>query len=147
MLRRVHILSSFKNLTLWITCSSKPANIARKKANLFSLKKNQTFHLNCLFMVRCTWRNCSKEVLKNCWKNYCCQELDACVESMESKLLQEPHPEGQKLSCITNHSGFKPVALVKWTLRMAVATTHPLITATPYPQRTTSAMPKEQPSP
>ena len=148
MLRRVHILSSFKNLTLWITCSSKPANIARKKTNLFSLtKKKQTFHLNCLFMVRCTWRNCSEEVLKNCWKNYCCQELDACVESMESKLVQEAHPEGQKLSCITNHSGFKPVALVKWTLRMAVATAHPLITATPYPQRTKSARPKEQSSP
>ena len=66
---------------------------------------------------------------------------------MESKLVQEAHPEGQKLSCITNHSGFKPVALVKWTLRMAVTTAHPLITATAYPQRTKSARPKEQSSP
>lgn len=53
MVRHVHILSSFQNLALWITCSSKPTNTARKKTSLFSLNQKQPpFYLNCLFMFR-----------------------------------------------------------------------------------------------
>ena len=33
----------------------------------------------------------------------------------------EALPEGQKLSCITDHPGFKTVVLGKWSLRMAVS--------------------------
>lgn len=40
---------------------------------------------------------------------------------MASDLVLEALPEGQKISCITDHPGFKTVVLDKWGLRMAVS--------------------------
>jgi len=70
-------------------------------------------------MRRCECGNCSQELLRNISECYCCQELDECVESID--LVQEALPEGQNLSCITVHPGFKPVVLDIWSLRMAVS--------------------------
>lgn len=72
-------------------------------------------------MLRCQCGNCSQELLKNISECYCCQELDGCVEAMASDLVLEALPEGQKISCITDHPGFKTVVLDKWGLRMAVS--------------------------
>ena len=72
-------------------------------------------------MLRCQCGNCSQELLKNISECYCCQELDGCVEAMASDLVLEALPEGQKISCITDHPGFKTVVLDKWSLRMAVS--------------------------
>lgn len=69
----------------------------------------------------CQCGNCSQELLKNISECYCCQELDGCVESMASDLVREGLPQGQNLSCITDHPGFKPVVLDKWSLRMAIS--------------------------
>ena len=72
-------------------------------------------------MHRCECGNCSQELLRNISECYCCQELDGCVESLASDLVQEALPEGQNLSCITDHPGFKPVVLDIWSLTMAVS--------------------------
>ncbi|KAM7439812.1 hypothetical protein ABFA07_010899 [Porites harrisoni] len=69
----------------------------------------------------CQCGNCSQELLKNISECYCCQELDGCVKAMASDLVLEALPEGQKISCITDHPGFKTVVLDKWSLRMAVS--------------------------
>lgn len=69
----------------------------------------------------CQCGNCSQELLKNISECYCCQELDGCVEAMASDLVLEALPDGQKISCITDHPGFKTVVLDKWSLRMAVS--------------------------
>lgn len=72
-------------------------------------------------MLRCQCGNCSQELLKNISECYCCQELDGCVEAMASDLVLEALPDGQKISCITDHPGFKTVVLDKWSLRMTVS--------------------------
>ena len=72
-------------------------------------------------MRRCECGNYSQELLRNIRECYCCQELDGCVESLASDLAQEALPEGQNLSCITDHPGCKPVVLDIWSLRMAVS--------------------------
>lgn len=63
----------------------------------------------------CQCGNCSQELLRNISECYCGQEMDGCVESTASDLVQEALPESQNLP------GFKPVVLDIWSLRMAVS--------------------------
>ncbi|KAL9978424.1 hypothetical protein ACROYT_G015937 [Oculina patagonica] len=50
---------------------------------------------------------------------YCCKELEGCCEALTSEIVQEDLEEGQELLCITEHPGFRPVCLEKWSLRLA----------------------------
>ena len=38
---------------------------------------------------------------------------------MSSELVLQDPPKGTTIKCITDHPGFKPVYLEKWSLRMA----------------------------
>ena len=51
----------------------------------------------------------------------CCQQLEGCVESLNSELvLQNLAADEQKLlKCITAQHGFNAVCLQKWSLRLA----------------------------
>ncbi|CAH3133396.1 unnamed protein product [Porites lobata] len=67
----------------------------------------------------CSCGNCSRVVLQNLSECYCCHELDGCKEAMCSEsVLEDIQPE-TALRCITQHPGFGPVCLQKWSLRMA----------------------------
>ena len=72
---------------------------------------------NLLF--RCTCGNCSLEMLQNISECYCCQELEQCIESLESDLVRADFDSDVELRCITEHPGFAPVCLQKWSLRLA----------------------------
>ncbi|CAH3158255.1 unnamed protein product, partial [Porites lobata] len=63
----------------------------------------------------CSCGNCSRVVLQNLSECYCCQEPDGCKEAT---VLEDIQPE-TALRCITQHPGFGPVCLQKWSLRMA----------------------------
>ena len=49
---------------------------------------------------------------------HCCQEIDQCVEALHSPQVLED-TQGVAVLCITQHPGFVPVCLNKWTLRLA----------------------------
>ena len=68
---------------------------------------------------RCSCGNCNRVFLQNLSECYCCNELDGCKEAMSSELVLQDLPEGTTIKCITDHPGFKPVCLEKWSLRMA----------------------------
>ena len=72
-----------------------------------------------LNLFRCKCGNCSIESLQNVSECYCCSELEGCSESMESDLVLQDIPLDVKLTCITEHPGFNPVCLQKWSLRLA----------------------------
>ncbi|XP_078363732.1 uncharacterized protein LOC144647935 [Oculina patagonica] len=59
------------------------------------------------------------ECLTNISECYCCKELEGCCEALTSEIVQEDLEEGQELLCITEHPGFRPVCLEKWSLRLA----------------------------
>ena len=72
-----------------------------------------------LLHFRCKCGNCNVALLQNISKCYCCCKLEGCEESIKSDLvLQDLAPDGN-LTCITEHPGFKPVCLQKWSLRLA----------------------------
>ena len=68
---------------------------------------------------RCTCENCDRGWLQNISECYCCRELDGCVEALTSELVTNDLAPGSELTCITQHPGFNPVCLQKWSLRLA----------------------------
>ena len=73
-----------------------------------------------LFKCRCQCGNCDLQFLQNIGECYCCCELEGCVEALTSDLVLQDLPEDAKLTCITQHPGFNPVCLQKWSLRLAL---------------------------
>jgi len=45
--------------------------------------------------------------------------LDGCVEALTSELVINDLAPGSEPICITQHPGFNPVCLQKWSLRLA----------------------------
>ena len=79
---------------------------------------------------RCKCGNCNTSFLVNISECYCCRELDGCVESLESDIVQDDLKEqissevrsaapNEHEMCITRHPGFDAVCLQKWSLRLA----------------------------
>ena len=64
---------------------------------------------------------CSIILLANISEYYCCSELEGSLESMKSDLVLEDLVPDVTLKCITEHQGFNPVCLQKWSLRLATA--------------------------
>ena len=58
-------------------------------------------------------------MLQNVRETQCCQEIEKCVEVLNSSEILEDTvtPPG----CITNHPGFRLNCLEKWTLRLAAS--------------------------
>ena len=77
--------------------------------------------LTIYFTCRCTCGNCSRELLTNISECYCCKEIEGCCEALTSDIVREDLVEGQELACITQHPGFRPVCLEKWSLRLAAS--------------------------
>lgn len=78
------------------------------------------FNSFSFFCCRCSCGNCNRVLLQNLSECYCCNELEGCKEAMSSELVLQDLPEGTTtIKCITDHPGFKPVCLEKWSLRMA----------------------------
>ncbi|XP_044167855.1 uncharacterized protein LOC114951454 [Acropora millepora] len=67
----------------------------------------------------CQCENCNLRFLQNISECYCCCELEGCVEALTSDVVVQDLPEDAKLTCITQHPGFNPVCLEKWSLRLA----------------------------
>ena len=63
--------------------------------------------------------NCNVALLQNISECYCCCELEGCEESIKSDLILQDLAPDVKLTCITEHPGFQPVCLQKWSLRLA----------------------------
>ena len=83
-------------------------------------KSNPATTVNELFLFRrCSCGNCSLTHLRNISECYCCKELEGCCEALESDIVVEDLEEGDVLKCITEHPGFRPVCLEKWSLRLA----------------------------
>ena len=71
------------------------------------------------FTYRCTCGNCSLELARNISECYCCKEIEGCCEALSSEIVRDELEEGQELQCVTEHPGFRPVCLEKWSLRLA----------------------------
>ncbi|XP_015754353.1 PREDICTED: uncharacterized protein LOC107334001 [Acropora digitifera] len=69
--------------------------------------------------VWCKCGKCGITLLQNISECYCCQELDGCRESLESDIVRQDLQDDETLKCITEHPGFQPVCLEKWSLRLA----------------------------
>ncbi|XP_048586635.1 uncharacterized protein LOC125568409 [Nematostella vectensis] len=67
----------------------------------------------------CKYENCNTEFVRNINECYCCTELEGCVEALQSDLVVQDLEPCTKLKCVTEHPGFAPVCLEKWSLRMA----------------------------
>ena len=72
-----------------------------------------------LLNFRCKCGNCNIALLQNISECYCCCELEDCEESMKSDLVLQDLAPDVNLTCITEHPGFQPVCLQKWSLRLA----------------------------
>ena len=72
-----------------------------------------------LLNVRCKCGNCNVALLQNISESYCCCELEGCKELMKSDLVRQDLAPDVTLTCITEHPGFQPVCLQKWSLRLA----------------------------
>ncbi|CAH3153488.1 unnamed protein product, partial [Porites lobata] len=96
-------------------------NYRREQAENAELEKELTKHLNNSARVAdwCTCGKCEPDLLTNISECYCCKELEGCVESLTSEIVLEDLEEGQELCCVTEHPGFRPVCLEKWSLRLA----------------------------
>ena len=71
-------------------------------------------------VVRFKCNNCERNLLQNISECYCCQELEGCVKGLGSDLVvAELDPNAAALRCITEHPGFNPVCLQRWSLRLA----------------------------
>ena len=68
---------------------------------------------------RCQCGNCCLELLENVAEGNCCHELQGCIDAIEMEEVLEDFPPGTKLTCITDHPGFVPVCLQKWSLKQA----------------------------
>ena len=68
-------------------------------------------------VVRFKCNNCERNLLENISECYCCQELEVCVKGWGSDLVvAELDPNAAALHCITEHPGFNPVCLQRWSL-------------------------------
>ena len=63
--------------------------------------------------------NCSVLSLQNISECYCCRELEGCLESTKTDLVLQDIGADVNLECVTEHPGFNPVCLQKWSLRFA----------------------------
>lgn len=72
-----------------------------------------------LLHFRCKCGNCNVALLQNISECYCCCELEGCEESIKSDLVLRDLAPDVNLTCITQHPGFQPVCLQKWSLRLA----------------------------
>lgn len=98
----------------------------RQKHKCSSIPNNDYFsslllcwNLSTLFVLlcRCKCGNCETSNLANISECYCCTELDGCQESLQTEwVIQEV---GSHLVCVTDHPGFNPVCLQKWSLRLS----------------------------
>ena len=77
--------------------------------------------MSYLFIHRCDCGNCSVVLAQNISECYCCKELEACDEALESDLVQQSISPNAIVNCVTEHLGFNPVCLQKWSLRMAAS--------------------------
>ena len=77
----------------------------------------QFTHVFC----RCKCGKCAITLLQNISECYCCQELEGCCESLGSDMMRQDLDEDETLKCITEHPGFRPVCLEKWSLRLAAS--------------------------
>ena len=68
---------------------------------------------------RCTCGNCVRHLLQNISECYCCRELEGCIKAMESEEVLQDFPPGTTLTCVTEHPGFNPVCLQKWSLKQS----------------------------
>ena len=68
---------------------------------------------------RCKCGNCSLDLLQNVSEYNCCRELQACIDAMEMGEVLQDFPPSTKLTCITEHPGFAPVCLQKWSLKQS----------------------------
>ena len=71
-----------------------------------------------LCIIRCKCGNCRIEYLTNWQECQCCSELDGCKESLSTDIVQK-ELNNEAIKCITQHPGFRPVCLERWSLRMA----------------------------
>ena len=46
-------------------------------------------------------------------------ELVGCTESLSTEIVKQELGDAENIVCITQHPGFKPVCLERWSLRMA----------------------------
>ncbi|CAB3985984.1 Hypothetical predicted protein [Paramuricea clavata] len=69
----------------------------------------------------CKCGNCGVELLTNGNECYCCCELEGCEEAMNrEEVIKDLEVEGvQNAKCVTQHPGFNPVCLQKWSLKQA----------------------------
>ena len=77
-------------------------------------------HQFALFMLcRCKCGNCSVLLLQNISECYCCSELEGCLESTKTDLVLLDIGADVTLKCVTQHPGFNPFCVQKWSLRLA----------------------------
>ena len=79
---------------------------------------NKVVNLYC-FVFRCKCGNCKLDLLTNWQECNCCSKLDSCRESLSSDIVQQELGDAENIVCITQHPGFRPVCLERWSLRMA----------------------------
>lgn len=72
-----------------------------------------------LLNFRCKCENCNAALLQNITECYCRCELEGCEESIKSDFVIQELALHVNLTCITEHPGFHPVCLQKWSLRLA----------------------------
>jgi hypothetical protein len=75
------------------------------------------FQYSFLLFYRCKCKNCGLDLIENIYELQCCQEIERCVQSLNSADVLEDVE--MPPSCITNHPGFNLNCLQKWTLRLA----------------------------
>ena len=77
----------------------------------------QALNRNWKSLYRCNCRNCSLELLQNVSECSCCREVQDCVDAKEMEEVLRFFPPSTKLKCVTEHPGFAPVCLQKWSLK------------------------------
>ena len=77
--------------------------------------------LSIIVIRRCKCGNCGIQLLSNSYECLCCIELDGCEEAMKSEeVVADLKAEGNAdAKCITQHPGFGPCCLQKWSLKLA----------------------------
>ena len=70
-------------------------------------------------MFRCGCGHCSLDHLSNWQECHRCFEFDGCNEALSSDIVTQELSGMDDITCITQHPGFRPVCLEKWSLRMA----------------------------
>ena len=59
------------------------------------------------------------DLIANWQECNCCFELDGCTESLSTDIVKQELGDAESIVCITQHPGFRPVCLERWSLRMA----------------------------